>query len=112
VPGDWVYLKNVPDYETLVSGGPYAGENAFYIRERTRGDPRSRVFYGFGLPPPRGEAPRFLTELEIATEMAEDFNASAQGRRFEAQPADMVWTRLGGPILDDTDLREAGLFVR
>jgi Protein-glutamine gamma-glutamyltransferase len=112
VPGDWVYLKNVPDYETLVSGGAYAGENAFYMRERTRGDPRSRVFYGFGLPAPQGEAPRFLTELEIATEMAADFNASAQGRRFEAQPADMVWTRLGGPILDDTDLHEAGLFVR
>jgi hypothetical protein len=111
VPGDWVYLKNVPDYETYVSGGAYAGENAFYIRERTRGDPSSRVFYGFGLPPPPGERPRFLTQHEIAKNMADDFNAQAP-QRPDARPEDMVWTRLGSPILDDSYLSEAGLFVR
>ncbi|MGH6918681.1 MAG: hypothetical protein ACREJ0_13380, partial [Geminicoccaceae bacterium] len=112
VPGDWVYLKNVPDYETLLPRRGFAGENAFYIRERTRGDPKSRVFYGFGLSPPEGEQPRFLTQLEIAKAMAKDFNDYARGRRFDAAPEDMVWTRLGSPILDDTDLRESGPFVR
>ena len=71
------------------------------------------MFYGFGIPPPQGEAPRFVTQLELATEMADDFNLSAEGRRrFEAEPADMVWTRLGSPVLDNSDLREAGQFVR
>jgi hypothetical protein len=113
VPGDWAYLKNVPDYETLLPDGAFAGENAFYIRERTKGDPKSRVFYGFGLSPPEGEsAARFQTQLEIATAMAKDFNEGARDRRFDGVPEDMVWTRLGSPILDDTDLRESGPFVR
>ena len=111
VPGDWAYLKNVPAYEIEVPYGAFAGENAFYIRERTRGDPSSRVFYGFGLPPPPGERPRFLTQHEIAKNMADDFNAQAP-QRPDARPEDMVWTRLGSPILDDSYLSEAGLFVR
>ena len=102
VPGDWAFLKNVPDYETLVPQGPFAGENAFYIRERTRGRPETRVFYGFGIPPPPGAPPQFVTQLQLAEDMAADFNLSAEGRRrFEAEPADMVWTRLGSPVLDE-----------
>ena len=111
VPGDWAYLKNVPAYEIEVPYGAFAGENAFYIRERTRGDPTSRVFFGFGLEPRPGEPGRFFTEHELATHMAEDFNRNAP-RRPRARPEQMVWTRLGSPMLDGTDPREAGPFVR
>ena len=111
VPGDWAYLKNVPDYESEVPYGAFAGENAFYIRERTRGDPTSRVFFGFGLEPRPGEPGRFFTEHELATHMAEDFNRNAP-RRPQARPEQMVWTRLGSPMLDGADPREAGPFVR
>jgi hypothetical protein len=107
VPGDWGYLKNVPDYETFVPRGAFAGENAFYIHERTAGQATSRVFFGFGLESLR----RFVTEAELRLHMAEDFNRNAP-QRPRASPDFMVWTRLGSPLLDDTDLREAGLFVR
>ena len=111
VPGDWAYLKNVPAYEIEVPYGAFAGENAFYIRERTRGDPTSRVFFGFGLEPRPGEPGRFFTEQDLAAHMAADFNRNAP-RRPRALPEQMVWTRLGSPMLDGADPREAGPFVR
>ena len=116
VPGDWAYLKNVPDYDGVRPGGPFAGENAFYVDELTRGRADTRVFYGFGVSPPAprppnfvAEAPRFLTAHEIADQMAIDFNSGSGP--FDAVPDDMVWTRLGGPIIDDKYPVEAGPFV-
>jgi hypothetical protein len=43
--------------------------------------------------------------------MAADFNRNAP-RRPRALPEQMVWTRLGSPMLDGADPREAGPFVR
>ncbi|HEX5079525.1 MAG TPA: hypothetical protein VFV80_10265 [Geminicoccaceae bacterium] len=108
VPGDWAYLKNVPGYETYVPNGANAGENVFYMGELTRGDPTSRVFFGVGL---EQLGARFLTEAELRTHLADDFNHHAP-QRPPARPEQMTWTRLGGPMLDDSNPAEAGLFVR
>jgi hypothetical protein len=110
VPGDWAYLKNVPGYETFVPNGANAGENVFYVSELTRGDASTRVFFGVGLEQLRSP-PRFLTEAELRDHLADDFNYYAP-ERPDARPEQMTWTRLGGPILDDSYLYEAGLFVR
>jgi hypothetical protein len=69
------------------------------------------VFFGFGLEPRPGDAGRFLTEQELRAHMAADFNRNAP-RRPRALPEQMVWTRLGSPMLDGADPREAGPFVR
>jgi hypothetical protein len=107
VPGDWAFLKNIPDYQTHVPYGSLAGENVFYIRERTPGDPTSRVFFGFVLE----GAGRFLTAAELATAMANDFNQQAT-HRPQIQPGAKAWTRLGAPTLDSTHPHEAGPFIR
>jgi hypothetical protein len=92
VPGDWVYLKNVPDYEIEVPYGAFAGENALYIRERTRGDPTSRVFFGFGLEPRPSEPRRFLTEQELAAQWRRTTTTTP---RDDRKPDPSRWTGRG-----------------
>lgn len=125
VPGDYVYLRNVLRYPEVARQNPdlygeapaWAGENAFYLYEhaapRTRSG-REPVFAGFGLK-------MFMNEPELRQELADAFNS---GRIFQvfgitlpmvwdqASPGDMLWTRLGGPTIDDSNPDEAGPFVR
>jgi hypothetical protein len=108
VPGDWAYLKNVPEYETFVENGANAGENVFYMGELTRGDASTRVFFGVGL---EQLSASFVTEAALRDHLARDFNTYAPDRP-DARPEQMTWTRLGSPMLDGSHLHEAGLFVR
>jgi hypothetical protein len=110
VPGDWAFIANVPDYQTVVPGGANAGENLFYISELRPGVASSRVFFGVGLEQLR-DPPRFLTEAEIRDHLRDAFNDAAQGDPFRAESRDMVWTRLGGPMIDGKYPMEAGPFV-
>jgi hypothetical protein len=121
VPGDWAYLRNVLDYPDAHPGGEWAGENAFYLYERRfdgRGADRrrpsqKRVVAGFGLR-------MFMTEDELRQELADAFNDGRIFRGFGipiptatiAFPGNMLWTRLGAPVLDDSDPSEAGFFIR
>jgi hypothetical protein len=109
VPGDWAYITTVPDYDRLV-GGANAGENVFYISELRPGVASSRVFFGVGLEQLRNPA-RFVTEAEIRDHLRKAFDDVAQGNPFWAKSEDMVWTRLGGPIIDSKYPMEAGPFV-
>ena len=111
VPGDWVYLKNVRDYERI-AGGPNAGENLFYIAELEPGEVKSRVFFGVGIESFE-TPPRFVTEAELRKHMAEDFNRRAGDRKpFTAKAQHMKWTKLGGPTIDGRYPDEAGPFTK
>ncbi len=113
VPGDWAYLKNVPAYERFAPSGAWAGENAIYVRERRRGDPASRAFFGFGFEADRGVRTSLITERDIRVGLRDSFARDVgNATRFRPTIDDMTWTRLGGPTIDDSDPREAGLFVR
>ena len=110
VPGDWAFIANVPDYATVAPGGANTGENLFYIGELRPGVASSRVFFGVGLEQLR-DPPRFLTEAEIRDHLRDAFNNAARGDPFQAESRDMVWTRLGGPMIDGKYPMEAGPFV-
>jgi hypothetical protein len=102
VPGDYVYMSNIPDYERWYPNGAWNGENAIYL-----GGGR---FYGLGL----GQgAEGQKTEAQLQQEMA---NAYTWGdlrflARRQAAPQDMHWTLLASPVRNG-NTREAGPFVR
>jgi hypothetical protein len=96
VPGDYVYMSNLPDYERRHPGGAWNGENAIAMSRSS--------FYGLGLE-------GLKTEAQLRQDLAAGYNAGLPQDVRPAEPAQMRWTVLASPV-SDGDRREAGPFVR
>jgi hypothetical protein len=94
VPGDWVYMRNDPNYGTLAPGGRWNGENALYMgNDPTTGAP---LFYGMGLQDPNTGQFVPVTEAQLKAELQAGFqNDTGQA----ANPSQIYWTLLAQPTV-------------
>jgi hypothetical protein len=101
VPGDYVYINSISDYDVVHRGGPWNGENSMYM------GPDS--FYGLGL------GSSFQTELQLQTETADHYNNDPFVNRpwnfWPANPSEILWTLLASPSASGNPA-EAGPFVQ
>ena len=99
VPGDYVYLSNVPDYAELYVSGAWAGENAIYMG--------SDRFYGLGV------GATALTERELVRRMLADYNGGLPWYRqaWPGRAEQLRWTLLAGPVVSGTP-GNAGPYVK
>jgi hypothetical protein len=104
VPGDYVFMNSISDYDVVHRGGAWNGENAIYMG--------ANAFYGLGL----GNTTE--TEADLQKSISWHYNndpITSNGlfspRPSPASPSEMLWTLLASPTLNG-DPAEAGEFVR
>ncbi len=100
VPGDYVYLSNVPDYAELFKDGAWAGENAIYMGKRE--------FYGLGIGASR------MTAEGLKGQMLDHYNQHLpEWRKWlrPGRPEELRFTLIAAPVVSRTP-GNAGSYVR
>ena len=99
VPGDYVYLANVPDYAELYKNGAWAGENAIYMG--------NSEFYGLGI------GARRMLANELMAQMLEAYNSGLPLWRKSrpGRPDELRFTLIASPVVSRTP-GNAGGYVR